>query len=825
LTSLDVPMHIDLVAKKASGWAFKEKNRISIDYAAGVAAYAGKSEAIAPGTIRETPEGWCVQTTALSRWFGIGVKPVTTGSVLVLQSDDKLPVELAMERQQRAAHLHPASFDLSTLPRVRVPYRLWRSPALDFVVSAGVTYRASDGLKVDRESSVYAAGEIARLSYDAQLTTTPKGKPSLLRLRAYRSDPDGHLLGFLHATHVGVGDVEGFDSGLSGTASSGRGAVITNRPLATRVAFDRTRFEGDLPTGWEAEIYRNGELLGFAKPDGSQRYVFDNVELLYGENQIEIRLYGPQGQVRTREEVVDIGQDNVPKGKTWYWAGFNQPGRDILELEKPPDTSTAIQPKAQAAVSVEHGIDDRTSVGVLARAMLIGDQRLTFLEGNVRRSIGGALVELGASRESNGGMAAHAQLLGKIGAVNVSAEALLANDFHLQGGVEQSARNLRVALDAPLHIGRSVLPAHGELQMIDHRDGTRELDAAARLSANFDRFNLATEIDYKRQYVSSGLSQPAEVSLGLIGTGHIGDVRLRAGTSFDVSPRPRFQTAELSAYWSKSEQVDWEGDLAYDQLTHRARARISHVRRFNSIAVALTGEAASDGSVAFGVNLNFSLDPNHGLSFSRRPLAQAGSVHAVVYRDLNDNGVHDPSEPYEKGVLVTTGTMVADHPTNRQGAITVGGLTAYQPITVGLDQSTLADPMLVPKKALQVVVPRPGVPAQVEIPLVGGGDIEGAVVKSGDLGFEGLDLELVDPSGKVVGTARTDFDGFFLFDRVPYGQYLIRVAKTSATSAKIIADLGLRVQVSVDKPVARIGVVHPQPLPQIASAGGIKATR
>jgi hypothetical protein len=133
--------------------------------------------------------------------------------------------------------------------------------------------------------------------------------------------------------------------------------------------------------------------------------------------------------------------------------------------------------------------------------------------------------------------------------------------------------------------------------------------------------------------------------------------------------------------------------------------------------------------------------------------------------------------------------------------------------------------MLVPKKALQVVVPRPGVPAQVEIPLVGGGDIEGAVVKSGDLGFEGLDLELVDPSGKVVGAARTDFDGFFLFDRVPYGNYTIRVAKNSATSAKIIADLGLRVQVSVDKPVARIGVVHPQPLPQIASAGGIKATR
>ena len=84
--------------------------------------------------------------------------------------------------------------------------------------------------------------------------------------------------------------------------------------------------------------------------------------------------------------------------------------------------------------------------------------------------------------------------------------------------------------------------------------------------------------------------------------------------------------------------------------------------------------------------------------------------------------------------------------------------------------------MLVPKKALQVVVPRPGVAADVQIGLVGGGDIEGALMKSGELGFEGVDLELVDPAGKVVATARTDFDGFFLFERVAYGRYTLRVA-------------------------------------------------
>ena len=58
LTALDVPMRIDLGAKRASGWAFKEKNRIDIDYGAKQVRYgAGKVEPLAPGTIRETPDG------------------------------------------------------------------------------------------------------------------------------------------------------------------------------------------------------------------------------------------------------------------------------------------------------------------------------------------------------------------------------------------------------------------------------------------------------------------------------------------------------------------------------------------------------------------------------------------------------------------------------------------------------------------------------------------------------------------------------------------------------------------------------------------------
>ncbi len=441
--------------------------------------------------------------------------------------------------------------------------------------------------------------------------------------------------------------------------------------------------------------------------------------------------------------------------------------------------------------------------------LLNGNEKLTFVEGSIRRSIGPALVEAAVARDSAGGRAARLQAVGKVGAINVSADALLADGFTLNGRREGRYRDARVSLDAPIKLGQRQLAAHADTRLIDRGSGDRTLTTNGRLSSNFNGFNLTALVNWQRSLDRGALAQPDRIETGLIGTGRLGAVRVRGEALWDVLPDRRFRTAEVSAYWSQSDRADWEGALAYDRVAGRARARVSHVRRFSILSAAASLEAGTDGAIAAGLNLNFSLDASgRGIRLSNQRLASTGSVEARVYRDLNDNGTHDRDEPLEQGATITTGPRVSDASTGADGIVRVDGLAPFQPVAVGIDTSTLADPSLTPRKALQTIVPRPGIAARLEIGLVGAGDVEGALVRDDGRGFEGLDVELVDAYGRAVATGRSDYDGFFLFERVAYGRYTLRLKGESARSAGVETTLSATINLSMGKSLARLGAIR-----------------
>ena len=60
----------------------------------------------------------------------------------------------------------------------------------------------------------------------------------------------------------------------------------------------------------------------------------------------------------------------------------------------------------------------------------------------------------------------------------------------------------------------------------------------------------------------------------------------------------------------------------------------------------------------------------------------------------------------------------------------------------------------------------------------------------------------------VVATARTDFDGFFLFERAAYGRYTLRIAAASAKAAGVPQDLHRELNITPDKAIVRLGPIQ-----------------
>ncbi len=810
IMALDVPVRLDKKSRRATGWLFGENETLRIDRDQNMVQSMNIKRSIRKGEIHDAPEGWCVDSKSLSQWFDVTLTPDLSNAVLVMSSKRKLPFQLAIERRERAAKVRPRQeFDLGSLPQASQPYKVWRTPSVDAVVSVGGLRDKRRGGQVDARYEIFASGEIGKASFDARLSSDNKAVPQSLRLRAYRTDPKGELLGPLKATQVAAGDVTTYTTPLVAGSVIGRGAYVTNRPVERPDTYDRTSFRGELPAGWDAELYRNGQLLGFAESRSDGRYEFIDVPLLYGNNNFELVLYGPQGQVRREQKSVPVGLDSIPPKQTYYWAGFNQAGRDLITIGD--DFADHENGGWRGSFGVERGIDARTSMAGAFHSLRVDGRRHQYLEASLRRAIGPTLAEFSAAYNLSGAGALRGQLLGQFGNTNFRAETIWTqNDFDSDLLDPDINGRHSLTLNHFFKMGRSTLPVELEARYKTRTTGLDSMELASRISYNFRNVSLTNEVNYRKNKTKYGPSPPDRIETALLANIRLGKVRVRGEGRFRLSPETRFERVSAVAEWRSGERSDLRAELAYDGPQSRVRGALGYVRQFDAFSLNASAELASDGSVAAGLNLAFSIgpDPRSGkIRFSNEKLATNGQAMAIVFRDRNRDGIRQADEPVEKDVELVAGRTTVLTATDANGRAIVDGLQPFQPILIGVDAGSLPDPFVQPANAGVVVTPRPGIAARIELPLVSAGEIDGTLIRNGGGTLQGVDLELLDVENRVVRTTRSEFDGFFLFESVPYGAYTIRVAKLSADAARIEVALGVRAVLSDEESLVKLGYV------------------
>lgn len=716
-----------------------------------------------------------VESKLLGSWLLVDFEINLSSLTVKLNPREPLPLQARLARESKLGGLDGRTKpEELNYPRRPNPYRLLDTPAIDQTISLGAQ-RGNSVHSNNASYTTYIRGDLAGLQASAFLSDTNQRNTRQRRFTVGRSDPQGELLGPLRARSFALGNVSvpGV-ANISRGSDFGKGFSFGNVPLDRSTRFASQTLQGDLPPGWDVELYLNNALIGYQQSRGDGRYFFDDLALVYGSNDFRLVFHGPQGQIR-------VERKNFLLDET-----LNEPGSFYYNLASSSDAAGLQRATASAEVGLSKFL-----TGTLGVVNLEGLNRVrqNYTSTGLHGFLGGALLAGNLTQQANGGTLSDLSARTRLGGISVGWNHLQLKDFTselfpLSADPVRSRDRLRFdGLLSPGPIGD--FPFTLELQHDRLRSGAKVLDARALLSASVGAATVSNLIHVSRNQGVGSVDGAFQVS------GNVGRFRVGAQAGYLIQPK-----AELSALAVSADRALAAGYLlnissSYTFQDSVFRLTSSLNKSFGGYAVALTAGLTSRREFNVGIQIFTSVarDPRRSQwMFGAIPGAESGAISARVFVDSNGNGVMDDGEEPVRnvGFLVNS----SSHPvrTDASGIAYVGHLLGNRNTDISVNPATVEDPQLVSALKGVRITPRPGNASQIDFPLVLTGEIDGTVylVSGGrKRGVGNVLIELLDASGTVVKQTRSGSDGFYVLVEVQPGSYSLRVGEEQLKELKL----------------------------------------
>jgi hypothetical protein len=786
---------------RASGYILSEERSFSLNVLDGRASIAGREETLDRSKFKLQSDDIYVASSLLERWLPVDLHVDMSGLVLQVRPREELPLQASLARRgrgkqaggRRAAPVDPG------FPRQATPYALAGVPFIDQTLGVA----ARHGQPTDASYTAYLTGDVFGMQGVLYASRSRRKPEPEVRLTLGRHDPDAGLLGPLHARSALFGSVAvpGV-SGISLGGPSGNGIAIGNRPLRQPDSFDRHTLEGDLPPGWDVELYANDALVGFQQSRADGKYRFEDQPLMYGPNEFRLVFHGPLGQVRVERQTFLLDQSQVAPGQLYYHAaGYRDPDGHV-----------------RAAAQFDLGLAGGLSAnGGIARLPLSGLER-RYANLGLRHYWKSFIVDVGAVKADDGGLLARAQLKTRIAGLSVSAGHTTLRDFSsevfpISGDPIRARDELRV--EGALAPGAGiVLPLSLQVKRDRMASDASNTEAVGRISAY--RYGTAVTNAFRWQslYGHEFADGSLQVSRRMAGFGVSG--RLLYG----IRPVRELSLAALAL----------DKNLGRGYLLNLGVLHSFNNQQYD-FSAALN---KSLGNFGMGINAYYSTSGNYGggiqlfVAMGREPrsatwhsdalpLANSGAASARVFLDKNLNGVMDAGDELLKGAAFTVNGGSQPGRSDAAGIAYLNRLPPNQPVDIGLDVSTLEDPQWTPRQKGVRIVPRPGKVSQIEFAVIVTGEIDGTTYLTeggARRAISDVELELVDRDGKVAATGRSSSDGYFILPNIAPGDYQLRPAAAQLQRLGLTAKGSQRVTIGPEGTILNGRDLHVERAPR-----------
>ncbi len=748
---LDLNITADLPNRQLSGFLFSRDNKYRIDLQKNVAKLRGKEYSLTAADYYLTPIDLFLRVDLFEALFGLKLEFSFSALRVYTKLDKEFPLYKKLQRKQAHQRLREGEEVLKgvkTLPYLR---EYFKGGVVDWTLasnplSSGQQYfgLTMGGMLLGGDLTVSGTGD----------TRTGLETDQVTYRWHYYFDKNRYL------TQAELGHVQ-----TSGALSRGLvGGLLTNRPQVERKYFQTINIYGNIGEGWEVELYVDQKLIDFVYTDKSGAYEFD-IDIYYGASTIELKMYGPNGELRTEERTVRVPYNLIPKNTFEYAVAA---GESAVRRER----------KRYAQANAYYGATNGVTVG--------GSVDLPLGDGSDDTTgsaiyAGEATVQLAGNLTTSGffspGYAANF-------ALNYSKPTLFNVNGTFTKYFDNPHRNVagqdfsvRLSTSAPVRLGGRYLGLRCALSW-----DRFPFYQVINMNYGFTAPLYALHLNYLGKYKVTRYANRRSWSL---------TSQLIASTYLIRWVRPQFrvvydhETNKLTRYsLHLSKRVFRTGQISFSyQRDQRSRTNTFAVtfNLYSSFAtlatrVLHTGQQTSmtqtqRGSIRYDQNA-------HRLRFERRSGVGFGSAVVRPFLDRNYNGRFDSNEEELSGLRARV---------KGGRARSVGGgrfyyydgLRAYDEYLVKIDQSTLDDPLLKPTHENYRVAVNPNVVTTVDVPVVKSAEISGIVERQGPVGVAGVGgirIRVVNLSSDVVTEIITFSNGEFYYLGLLPGLYSAHIA-------------------------------------------------
>lgn len=713
---------------------------------------------------------------------------------LDIQSAQKWP---AIEKLERLRRRKNEQLLPPVLPRQNDPYQMASVPNVDVSTSYIVDRDGGTGVIEKRRShNLVMAGDMAGHTLRTVVAGDDLHAVQSLSAAMKKESDQPDLLGRLKAREYQFGDINGVSvSGATGKRS-GVGARVTNRsPYVT--SDETTQIEGDIPPGWDVELYRGAQYIDMiSAPEGSYR--FEDVRLSGGENKFKIIKYGPLGEVEEEEVNIYSTPRALKDSPNLYDVSVNLSDTKLWTRQS-ADSDDQYTPII--AGTLEHRLTQDTSIKGGVATSQQDSQQKTYFHGGLATYIENTILNAGITADIDGAFLASTAARRRVLGQDMTASASFTGDNYGVLGDNSTPSSYTLGF-----LSRGSLPRVFDYSLGSYNFSTEYTENANDESQQISILTLSRKIaglsfNHKFTHTISKDSESENQELNGLSAvmGTLWRTRWRAAAEYRLDPENTIDRFSLDL--TRRLDKEWQAQVSLGNTPEsdytEAQAKLIWNNEHITLSPGISYDTDNNASAFVTANFGLAYDPySQKMAMSGKKITDNGGISGFVYLDRDgDLTFSEGDEPIQDAVIEALHSNRKGS-TDEQGEAFIHDIPDNILTDVKLNEYSLFDPLMVAGTEGMSILPRSGHTTRVEFPVHNGGELDGNVyirMNDGkDRSAKNLRIHLHDLSGSLVQTATVSFDGFYLFQKIHPGEYWLNIDPKDAQNQGVIRPLPQR---------------------------------